>query len=217
MKQDSSVLSTKHPEQVLYTRCAFKQDKMSVNKMMYEIITFSHKQAKIKHGSDMKAYPKIEYFDRYKYIATISSIRQEKNKTRKEYYFKNIAREIILAESIMDDVQEGPDVNQIQGVPFDLIGKKQNNIYIIELKGYDRNFNFPGEVQLVRMEKLINLAREENIELKPMLLQINLAYCIYCIWPTDFLLNSFLHTDKKLGSSRLIEPIIEWIKEYIIS
>jgi hypothetical protein len=63
------------------------------------------------------------------------------------------------------------------------------------------------------MEKVINQAKEINIELKPLLLQINLQYRFYCIWQSDFLFNRFKSTNKKLGMARKIEPIIEWIRE----
>ena len=163
----------------------------------------------------MKTYPKIGYFDRNKYIDTISLLHKEKNKTKKEYYFKKIAKDIIISESLTDNIHEGPGISQIQGVPFDFIGQKKNDLYIVELKGSDHNLNFPAEVQLVRMEKLINEAKKKNIALTPLLLQINLLYCFYCIWSAEFLFNCFKWIDKKIGSSRPIEPIVEWIDEFL--
>src|SRR4030042_4001762 len=117
----------------------------------------------------MKTSPEIGYFDQNRYIESISLIHKEKNKTKKEYYFKKIARDIIISESITDNIYEGPSINQIQGVPFDFIGLKKNDIYIIEFKGSDHNLNFPKEVQLVRMAKLLI---EANIALFLMLVKI---------------------------------------------
>ena len=161
----------------------------------------------------MTTLPTVEYFEQDKFTELISKIHKEINKTKKEIYFKEIAKDIIKSTDVLDSVREGPSVNEIQGVPFDLIGLKNNDLYIIELKGSDQNLNFPSEVQLARMEKVINQAKEINIELKPLLLQINLQYRFYCIWQSDFLVNRFKSINKKLGMARKIEPIIEWIKE----
>lgn len=164
----------------------------------------------------MNNFSKVGYFDHTKYSTDIELIHNEKNRTIKEKYFKEIAKDIILSETITDKIFEGPNVKQIQGVPFDLIGVKGNDIYIIELKGSDQDLNFPKEVQLVRMEKLIAQAKKQNIILKPLLFQINLKYCFYCIWPAEFLANCFKYVDKRLGTSKTFERIVRWIEEFLV-
>jgi hypothetical protein len=160
----------------------------------------------------MNINPEARFFDKVNYNNLVSLIHNEQNKTVKERYFREIAKQIIITHKILNEIYDGPGVKEIQGVPFDLIGWKGKDIYIIELKGSEQDLNFPKEVQLVRMESLINLARKENIELKPLLLQINLKYFFYCLWPTEFLLNCFKYTDQKLGSARPIKTIVDWIK-----
>lgn len=164
----------------------------------------------------MKALPDIGYFGLDEFPDLILKIHKEKNKTKKENHYKVIARSIIKSKTLVDSIIDGPSATEMQGVPFDFVGMKKNDIYVIELKGSDQNFNFPSEVQLRRMEDLINQMKEKyQIELKPLLLQINLQYQIYCLWPGEFLLNRFRSTNKELGIARPIEKIMDWIREKI--
>jgi hypothetical protein len=161
----------------------------------------------------MKTPPDVGYFAHDEFAELISKIHTGKNKTKKEVHYKEIARSILKSTGIADSIIDGPSVTQMQGVPFDFIGFKNSDVYIIELKGSDQNLNFPSEVQLRRMEDLIEqLKVKYQIELKPLLFQINLQYCIYCICPCEFLLNRFKSTNKKLGIARKIKPIADWVK-----
>ena len=89
--------------------------------------------------------------------------------------------------------------------PFDFLGFKNDEPFMVEFKGLLENFNSPGETQKKRLQEL--LAQIEGLNVA--LLQVRLRNSDYRILYNDELKPLFD------GNPAPLEPIEDWLKERI--
>jgi len=152
----------------------------------------------------------VSNFDRKKHLKTIEEIERVRTNIEKEPFFKKIALDILKKEKF-EKITEGPSPSQFQGVPFDFIALKNDQLSLIELKGSKDTFNFSSEVQFSRLFQVENiLTNEKGIKkVSKFLLQINLKYSLYQLLDTNFYKIIFQNIDKSAGTKRPIYPIVE--------
>jgi hypothetical protein len=163
-------------------------------------------------------YCKILDFKKEDYASEIDKIKSTKVKVKKEPYYQKIAKDILSINHEFQNVIDGAGCHKIKGVPYDILGNVDRQVAIVELKGVQRGFNFPSDVQLARMRNLIKRFKDKyNIDLVPYLIQINLDYGIYCLWDRDFLSHYFHQISEDTGKSTPIEPAVDKTYELIIN
>jgi hypothetical protein len=146
--------------------------------------------------------PKVKKFDSRKYKNIINKLTETTPGMEIEKSCKEIAIDILQNYESFERIEEGP---KFRGTPFDFLGFKDKNPYIIELKCSLKSFNTPIETQKRRMKEI--LYRINNLSVA--LLQIKLRKSEYRI---------FYHKDmesilKIRGAP--IKPIIKWLKARI--
>ena len=117
-----------------------------------------------------------------------------------EETFRPVARHILLKLESFGNIVDGPNY---QGTPFDFLGKKDGQIYLIEMKASKSYFHLPKETQKIRLKEI----RRKIPGLKIALLQINGSESAYkMLYNEDY--------EKLLRTKRAsYDKIIEWIKE----
>jgi len=138
-------------------------------------------------------------FDTEKHEKIIRKLRPHMDFIEFEKLCCPIAKDILENYEGFEKVDEGP---QFTGTPFDFLGFKNGEPYIIEFKGSLNYFNSPGETQKWRMKELIG-----SIEgLKAALLQVKLKKGQYKILYNDEMDILFK------GAKAPLEPIEKWLR-----
>ena len=131
------------------------------------------------------------------------------NNLAKERYFKIIARDVLENQEGFYPVIESPG----QAVPFDFLAIKEGKPVLIELKGSLKQPQIPDEVQLVRMQDLLGLLYD--IEIEPYLIQIHFDRGEYYLWYPQKMRSLFQNTDHTLGKHIPVRPTANWVRSHL--
>lgn len=149
-----------------------------------------------------KAYPstpETKYFDPNSYFEILSKIRKGLPTKKIEEKGAKIAKDLLKKHEKFKNVKSGPD---FAGTPFDFFGFKGGNPYIIELKCSLRRFQYPGEIQKIRMQELLMNMKGLHV----CLLQLVLKEGKYRMFYDDQMDLLFY------GSKMPIDPVENWIR-----
>jgi hypothetical protein len=150
-------------------------------------------------------------FNLEKYSKEIDQIEKAPNNIAKEPHYKKIAQDLLKIEGFKSVIQ-GPSTSEIQGVPFDFIAKKNGVISLIELKGAETTFNYPGKVQYSRLYYLLGELKKKKITPNIFLIQINLKSSSYKLRDSEFFHGTpFKKRDKGFKPKRSILIIVGYI------
>lgn len=149
--------------------------------------------------------PKPKPFDATPYEDVIKGL----TATTPGFEFENACSPIVL--DILRNYEEFDkiiDANEVGGFhnpPFDFLGFKDDDPFIIEFKGSLEHFNSPGETQKGKMQELLKRIDGLNIAL----LQVKLKESVYRILYNEDM--DLLFDGKPIP----IEPVVKWVKEQI--
>ena len=146
--------------------------------------------------------PKSKEFDPILYKREIDNLKKGIPLKKIEKIGVKVAKYILKNYEKLKRIKDGPE---FAGTPFDLFGFRDKNPYIIELKASLHSFNYPGEIQKIRIQELL-----KNIKgLRVALIQIKLKEAEYRIFYDNQMDLLFYCSKMPLG------PIEQWIKDRI--
>lgn len=156
-------------------------------------------------GSAAILLPRLKTFESSQYEEIVNTL----DKTTPGYEFEKACNPIVIDilknYEGFDDIIDANARDNFHNPPFDFLGFKNGEPFIVEFKGSLENLNYPGETQKKRLQEL--LARIEGLNVA--LLQVRLRNSDYRILYNDELKPLFD------GNPAPLEPIEDWLKERI--
>ena len=144
--------------------------------------------------------PSPKQFDSSKYEEIIGKLHINMSELEFERISEVVVPYVLETYERFSKVEKGPD---FRGTPFDFLGFKECQPYIIEYKGSLKSFNSPGETQKRRLQEILHKIEGLHV----VLLQVKLMKSQYRIFYDD-------ETDLLFkGKQAPIEPIVNWLNE----
>jgi len=144
--------------------------------------------------------PLPKKFNISKHKKIIESLSENMDEIKFEKLCEPIVFDILENYEGFEEIEKGPE---IRGTPFDFLGCKEGNPFIIEFKGSLNRFNSPGETQKRRMQEILKHIKGLNIAL----LQVKLKKAEYRVFYSEDM-NILFN-----GGKAPIKPIVDWIKK----
>ena len=165
------------------------------------------RQKGIGESAEQKAstIPKVKYFEISKFSHIISKLTDTMKGKEFESHCHDVVVDILTENEGFEVITDANEAQDFTNPPFDFLGFKEAEPYMIEFKGSLKQFNSPGETQKRRLKELLNRIEGLNVAL----LQVNLASGEYRTFYNDQM--DLFFDGKKMP----IKPIEEWIKSRI--